>query len=154
MGWTFIDFFKNRKCNIDVTGERLGAYDEWLLPSNYKIWDRWRDDAKACTVRKLVFAWSCVKYITNQVLSKSYLTASPVYRFTICCIHARHARVPASSHLSLRSCLRGCEFFRDKHALNFIITFHAFFFLNIYRNSKSNSSNIFIYPHNCRNKNI
>lgn len=66
-----------------------------------------------------------IKYYRNLTLP---LLPYTVHRFSICCIHARHARVPASSHL-FTFVLTWLQVFRDKYALNFIIAhFSPFFF--------------------------
>lgn len=140
-------FFKNRKCNIDVRRTVTSTIAVRTMSDFYRPITKYETDGETMRKRVQLENWFSpgrassilrIKYYRNLTLP---LLPCTVHRFSICCIHARHARVPASSHLSA-FVLTWLQIFRDKHALNFIITIIIFlflFFFNLYRDSESNS---------------
>lgn len=127
-------FFKNRKCNIDVRRTITSTIAVRTMSDFYRPITKYETDGETMRKRVQLENWFSpgrassilrIKYYRNLTLP---LLPCTVHRFSICCIHARHARVPASSHLSA-FVLTWLQIFRDKHALNFIITIIIFLFL-------------------------
>lgn len=125
--------FKNRKCNIDVWRTVTSTVVVRTMSDFYRPITKYETDGETMRKRVQLENWFSpgrassilrIKYYRNLTLP---LLPCTVHRSSICCIHARHARVPASSHHLFTFALTWLQVFRDKHALNFITTFHVFF---------------------------